>query len=358
EGDGDELAPHEERGALEALHEGHAAHEALLPRREGEVVARDDPRRRALIEVQPADARLDLRHELDRRGARADDGDAAAVEREVVVPARRVEQAAGEAIEPRQARIRRLGEGADGADEHVGGEAAARGVEDPDARALVPRGGAELVSEAQVGQHAEALGAAPEVGVDLGGGRVGAAPVGVGGEAEGIEVRLHVAGAARVGVVAPDAADVVGALEDEEVLDARLPQADGEAKAAEAAAGDGNVDVAGVGLRSHRVLPRCSLLTGAGTDQHHTGTNGYQCGTIRYQMQAQTRNLLSSPRLQLIEGLCAAVEARGLAATRIADIVRHARVSKRTFYEHFADKEACFVEAYREMARQTMEEIA
>jgi len=75
-------------------------------------------------------------------------------------------------------------------------------------------------------------------------------------------------------------------------------------------------------------------------------------------MQAQTRNLLSSPRLQLIEGLCAAVEARGLAATRIADIVRHARVSKRTFYEHFADKEACFVEAYREMARQTMEEIA
>jgi AcrR family transcriptional regulator len=75
-------------------------------------------------------------------------------------------------------------------------------------------------------------------------------------------------------------------------------------------------------------------------------------------MQAQTENLLLSPRLQLIEGLCVAVEARGLAATRIADIVRHARVSKRTFYEHFADKEACFVEAYREMGRQTMDEIA
>jgi len=62
--------------------------------------------------------------------------------------------------------------------------------------------------------------------------------------------------------------------------------------------------------------------------------------------------------LQLVEGLCAAVEVRGLAATRIADIVRYARVSKRTFYEHFADKEACFVEAYREMGKQTLQEIA
>ena len=88
------------------------------------------------------------------------------------------------------------------------------------------------------------------------------------------------------------------------------------------------------------------------------GTIRYQCGTIRYQMQAQTVTPSPSARLQLVEGLCAAVEARGLAATRIADIVRHARVSKRTFYEHFADKEACFVEAYREMAQAALAEIA
>ena len=35
-------------------------------------------------------------------------------------------------------------------------------------------------------------------------------------------MRRHVAGAARIAVVAPGAADVVGALEDDEVLDAGL----------------------------------------------------------------------------------------------------------------------------------------
>ena len=71
-------------------------------------------------------------------------------------------------------------------------------------------------------------------------------------------------------------------------------------------------------------------------------------------MQAQ-----SNPhRLQLIEGLCLAVEDKGYATTTIADVVGHARVSKRTFYEQFADKEECFLAAYRELADQTMQAIA
>lgn len=41
-----------------------------------------------------------------------------------------------------------------------------------------------------------------------------------------------------------------------------------------------------------------------------------------------------------------AVGSSGYAATTISDVVRRARVSKRTFYEHFADKEACFLAAY------------
>jgi AcrR family transcriptional regulator len=41
-----------------------------------------------------------------------------------------------------------------------------------------------------------------------------------------------------------------------------------------------------------------------------------------------------------------AVAERGYAATTITDVVRNARVSRRTFYEHFADKEACFLAAY------------
>lgn len=53
-------------------------------------------------------------------------------------------------------------------------------------------------------------------------------------------------------------------------------------------------------------------------------------------------------RMRLLEGLAASVSARGYAATTIADIVKAARVSKRTFYERFEDKEACFIALYAE----------
>lgn len=51
-------------------------------------------------------------------------------------------------------------------------------------------------------------------------------------------------------------------------------------------------------------------------------------------------------RARLHAGFIEAVAERGYAASTIADIVRHAKVSKRTFYEHFADKEACFLSTY------------
>jgi AcrR family transcriptional regulator len=51
-------------------------------------------------------------------------------------------------------------------------------------------------------------------------------------------------------------------------------------------------------------------------------------------------------RADLIAGLAAAVSDKGYAASTIADIVAHARVSKRTFYEHFADKEECLMALY------------
>jgi AcrR family transcriptional regulator len=53
-------------------------------------------------------------------------------------------------------------------------------------------------------------------------------------------------------------------------------------------------------------------------------------------------------RLRLLEAFAAAVSERGFAVTTIADIVKSARVSKRTFYEHFADKEECFLALYAE----------
>lgn len=61
---------------------------------------------------------------------------------------------------------------------------------------------------------------------------------------------------------------------------------------------------------------------------------------------------------RLMEGLAAAIAERGYAATTIADIVRHARVSKRTFYEQFPDKESCFLTSYRLASDQVLALIA
>jgi AcrR family transcriptional regulator len=41
------------------------------------------------------------------------------------------------------------------------------------------------------------------------------------------------------------------------------------------------------------------------------------------------------------------VSERGYGAATIGEVVADARISRRTFYEHFEDKEACFLETYR-----------
>lgn len=51
-------------------------------------------------------------------------------------------------------------------------------------------------------------------------------------------------------------------------------------------------------------------------------------------------------RRRLMDGMAAAVAERGYADTTIADIVRHAHVSRRTFYQQFASKEACLLALY------------
>lgn len=48
-------------------------------------------------------------------------------------------------------------------------------------------------------------------------------------------------------------------------------------------------------------------------------------------------------RERLLSALAECISAEGYRATTVADIVRHARTSRRTFYEHFAGKQACFV---------------
>ena len=49
---------------------------------------------------------------------------------------------------------------------------------------------------------------------------------------------------------------------------------------------------------------------------------------------------------------------RGYAAVTVADVVASARVSKRTFYQHFADREDCFLAAYVAAAEGPLTRIA
>lgn len=57
--------------------------------------------------------------------------------------------------------------------------------------------------------------------------------------------------------------------------------------------------------------------------------------------------VLASVADRLLEGLAASIGERGYRETTVADVVRHARTSKRTFYEQFASKEECLVELLR-----------
>ena len=55
----------------------------------------------------------------------------------------------------------------------------------------------------------------------------------------------------------------------------------------------------------------------------------------------------ASQRARMLDAVVRAVAERGYAPVTVADVVARAGVSRRTFYEHFDDKQGCFLEAYR-----------
>ena len=65
----------------------------------------------------------------------------------------------------------------------------------------------------------------------------------------------------------------------------------------------------------------------------------------------------ASQRTRLLEAVGRAVAERGYAGATIDDVVRRAGVSKKTFYEHFADKEDCFLAAYEAASEELLERV-
>lgn len=62
----------------------------------------------------------------------------------------------------------------------------------------------------------------------------------------------------------------------------------------------------------------------------------------------------SEHRRRLMQGMGSVAATKGLATATIADVVREAGVSKRTFYEHFDSKESCFLALYRAVSASAL----
>jgi AcrR family transcriptional regulator len=65
----------------------------------------------------------------------------------------------------------------------------------------------------------------------------------------------------------------------------------------------------------------------------------------------------ASQRTRLLEAVGRAVAERGYSAATIDDLVRGAGVSKQTFYDHFVDKQDCFLAAYEAAGEELLERV-
>ena len=64
-------------------------------------------------------------------------------------------------------------------------------------------------------------------------------------------------------------------------------------------------------------------------------------------------------RARLVAGMAEAIREHGtFHETTVAEVVRHARTSRRTFYAHFADREACFLALFDELSSRHLSAVA
>jgi AcrR family transcriptional regulator len=63
-------------------------------------------------------------------------------------------------------------------------------------------------------------------------------------------------------------------------------------------------------------------------------------------------------RRRLLEGMVAALKEQPYAEVTVSDVVRHARTSRRTFYEHFASKHDCLIAVLKDSNERTIARIA
>ena len=72
----------------------------------------------------------------------------------------------------------------------------------------------------------------------------------------------------------------------------------------------------------------------------------------------QAASETSDHRERLIAAMAESITEKGYRDTTVADVVRIARTSRRNFYEHFADREACFLALFDATNDAMMQQIA
>ena len=75
-------------------------------------------------------------------------------------------------------------------------------------------------------------------------------------------------------------------------------------------------------------------------------------------LMAESAPATAGHRERLLAGLATAMRERSYWEITVADVVRHARTSRRTFYEHFAGKQDCLIALLQEETDQTVARIA
>ena len=180
----------------------------------------------------------DLGHELDGAGPGADDRHAPACQVDVVVPAGGMPRGAGEPVPAGDVGQGGTAELAHAADDRGRLQCAAIvNGEVPDRAALVELGRDDPGAETEVRAKAMLGDQRVQVSQDLLARREAPAPA-PGPERERVQVRRHVAGQARIAVIAPRSAEVIRPVQHDEVVDACLLERDRHADPAESGTDD------------------------------------------------------------------------------------------------------------------------
>lgn len=75
-------------------------------------------------------------------------------------------------------------------------------------------------------------------------------------------------------------------------------------------------------------------------------------------MSTSRKERKGTQRERLVDGMLLAAVRKGYEGASVAQVIAHAGVSRPTFYEHFADKDDCFLAVHREISEQLFERVS